>query len=174
LVAFRTYTIRVLSWILGRSLDLQLASRQVFQEEKWGRYYFSGGFGLMRTDRPPTPESKVNEFIKQCLEQGTRQNFGECPYCNDEITRGDLMDSNVAIELSADPRIWHKDCCPCQTDDQKKEIADKKLWQDLDVRYFDKSIVGYANYYPGTYVGYLQRCPFCFRVFDDDGTEVAI
>lgn len=117
-------------------------------------------------------------FEKACYEQTERESFGLCGYCNDEVTRGQIGDRDFAVELSADSRLWHRDCCPCQTD--QTLIRDSKtgldLWQDLTVRYYNSAdkTTGNIVAYPGAYIGSLSRCPFCFRIFDDHGTEVVI
>ena len=126
------------------------------------------------------PVRIFREYGKKLYDSGLPE-FAPCPYCNEELTRRDVGERDIAIEVLeptalqngifslGNIRMWHKDCCPCQTDQAR--IQKNKLWQYLDVRFYDKK---FGMDYPGAFIGSLVRCPFCFRIFDDDGTEVQI
>jgi hypothetical protein len=109
-----------------------------------------------------------NEYSKKMWESG-RKEFGECPFCEGIVTRRDVGDNEIALILSSDPKVYHRECCPCQTD----EASMKGKYQELDVRFENEHEVS-AGQLSYEYVGMLIRCPYCFRVFDDNGKEVKL
>ncbi len=119
-----------------------------------------------------------DSYVKKLWDSGAEE-FGPCGYCEDTISRRDVGENEVAINLTVElysdgspvalPIIYHRDCCPCQTD-QKLINQD---WEELDVRFHDK-IDKRGALYDYKFVGILLRCPFCGRIYDDDGQEVAL
>jgi len=115
-------------------------------------------------------ESAFNEYCKQMYHSGKKE-FGPCAECGEMISLREVGNNDVALELSQDPRIWHRECCPCQLNEGQKYLNQNKLWQELDVRFHDKTDTR-GSLYDYHFIGGLDRCPFCFRIFDSDGTEV--
>ncbi len=106
--------------------------------------------------------SSVTTFqteVRKMWESGEKE-FGSCGYCDEMISRRDVGRNDVALDVE-NKKLYHSDCCPCQSD--QRELNGR--WQQLVVH------VDQNRY---EFVGSLTRCPFCFRVFDDDGVEVKL
>ena len=100
----------------------------------------------------------ISTLWKGTSDLGKWDSVGTCPECSDEISRYELGNGEVAVNLTGDtPILYNYNCCPC-TGDQK---AVKDHWIHLGIT---------GDY--GDYHGSLALCPFCLRIYDDRGEEV--
>ncbi len=120
-----------------------------------------------------------NPYTKKLWDSGIEE-FGPCGFCEEPITRKEVGRNDIALDIQspvvldvsledgkAFVKLYHNDCCPCQTDQKLLN----GLWQEIDLRFDNPEGSGTLPY---EYVGMLSRCPFCFRIYDDDGKEVAL
>ena len=117
---------------------------------------------------------KGEKFRKECnglFHGGDKyEEIVPCAFCESYLCRKEFGDEEVAIDFSKPkPVYYHRDCCPCVT--EQSLLEDK--WETLQVsfRWFPDD----ADYHSANeYVGTLARCPFCARVYDDDGKVVVL
>jgi hypothetical protein len=112
---------------------------------------------------------RYNAVVKKLYETGKDY---MCLFCDSEVSHKEIGNNEVALDIGVNDGtpyvgVYHQDCCPCQT--EPKLVVGK--WEELDVRFDNPGNGSKLDY---QYIGMLTRCPFCFKIYDDDGTEVKL